>query len=106
MRPKLQKLHSLLEDRLYKGPMYEADHDDDEEDPKLYSLQDIKSRIQASEEEIMTELQKIKACCVNGKICRKTNLQLLRLFLFKQVLSSQVDKYDLVSDYFVDENIS
>ncbi|XP_072045303.1 sister chromatid cohesion protein DCC1-like isoform X2 [Amphiura filiformis] len=67
MRPKLQKLHILLDDRAYKGAMYEADHDEDDEDePKLYTLADLKSRIQASEEEIMAELKKIKACCINS----------------------------------------
>ena len=70
MRPKLHKLHRLLEDTPYKGEMYEEETDK----THMYSMEQLKSRIQASEAEIMAELRKVKACCIKGNSCLSLSL--------------------------------
>ena len=68
MRPKLHKLHRLLEDEEYEGEYKDKMSDDDGLRHRRYTLEDLKGLVQASEAELMSELRIIRACCVNGKL--------------------------------------
>lgn len=63
-KPRLRKLRQLLEECLYRGPEYEDDIA--QSGVKLYTFQDLLENVQASEEELRTELKENLACCING----------------------------------------
>ncbi|XP_063119322.1 sister chromatid cohesion protein DCC1 isoform X2 [Rattus norvegicus] len=62
-RPKLKKLKKLLMENTYEGPDSQK-----EEDPSRskYTTEDLLNQIQASEEEIMAQLQVLNACEIGG----------------------------------------
>ncbi|XP_038934716.1 sister chromatid cohesion protein DCC1 isoform X4 [Rattus norvegicus] len=64
-RPKLKKLKKLLMENTYEGPDSQK-----EEDPSRskYTTEDLLNQIQASEEEIMAQLQVLNACEIGGSI--------------------------------------
>lgn len=57
-------MHHLLEESLYRGPEYEDDIV--QSGVKLYTFQDLLENVQASEEELRTELKENFAYCING----------------------------------------
>ncbi|PNF17560.1 Sister chromatid cohesion protein DCC1 [Cryptotermes secundus] len=63
-KPRLRKVRQLLEECLYRGPEYE-DYIA-QSGIKLYTFQDLLENVQASEEELRTELKENLACCING----------------------------------------
>ncbi|XP_024064360.2 sister chromatid cohesion protein DCC1 isoform X2 [Terrapene carolina triunguis] len=64
-RPKLKKLKKLLMENPYEGP--DSEREKALSDSK-YTMEDLLDRIQASEEEILHQLQVINACKIEG-IC-------------------------------------
>ncbi|XP_045254565.1 sister chromatid cohesion protein DCC1 isoform X2 [Macaca nemestrina] len=83
-RPKLKKLKKLLMENPYEGPDSQKEKDSNS---SKYTTEDLLDQIQASEEEIMTQLQVLNACEIGGevyfeldadKICRATAQMLLQ----------------------------
>ncbi|KAJ1057944.1 hypothetical protein K5549_014469 [Capra hircus] len=62
-RPKLKKLKKLLMENTYEGPGSEKEKDSSH---LKYTTEDLLDQIQASEEEIMTQLQVLNACEIGG----------------------------------------
>uniref|UniRef100_A0A8B9XN49 Sister chromatid cohesion protein DCC1 n=2 Tax=Bos TaxID=9903 RepID=A0A8B9XN49_BOSMU len=62
-RPKLKKLKKLLMENTYEGPDSEKEKDSSH---SKYTTEDLLDQIQASEEEIMTQLQVLNACEIGG----------------------------------------
>ncbi|XP_052507883.1 sister chromatid cohesion protein DCC1 [Budorcas taxicolor] len=62
-RPKLKKLKKLLMENTYEGPDSEKEKDSSH---LKYTTGDLLDQIQASEEEIMTQLQVLNACEIGG----------------------------------------
>lgn len=62
-KPRLAKLRTLLEENPYSG---QACEEDEEHQGKKYTLNDILSLVQASEQEIMTGLHKLHALVIDG----------------------------------------
>ncbi|XP_067832419.1 sister chromatid cohesion protein DCC1 isoform X2 [Heptranchias perlo] len=62
-RPKLKKLKKLLMENQYEGPSSEKERSSDY--PK-YKMENLMESIQASEQEIMQQLQLIHACRIEG----------------------------------------
>ncbi|XP_040117641.1 sister chromatid cohesion protein DCC1 [Oryx dammah] len=62
-RPKLKKLKKLLMENTYEGPDSEKEKDSSH---LKYTTEDLLDQIQASEEEIMTQLQVLNACEIGG----------------------------------------
>ncbi|XP_024064358.2 sister chromatid cohesion protein DCC1 isoform X1 [Terrapene carolina triunguis] len=62
-RPKLKKLKKLLMENPYEGP--DSEREKALSDSK-YTMEDLLDRIQASEEEILHQLQVINACKIEG----------------------------------------
>ncbi|XP_051879312.1 sister chromatid cohesion protein DCC1 [Pristis pectinata] len=62
-RPKLKKLKKLLMENPYNGPSGENERNLDY--PK-YTMEDLMETIQASEQEIMQQLQLLRACRIEG----------------------------------------
>lgn len=62
-RPKLKKLKKLLMENPYEGPALAGQ---EEKTENRFTLQDLLERIQASEEEIKTQLETIHACQIDG----------------------------------------
>lgn len=63
-KPHLKKLHSLLNDTIYKGP----EHEYELQNRKLYSLRELKSLVQASDEELLDALNCMDVVEIDGKI--------------------------------------
>ncbi|XP_021914088.1 sister chromatid cohesion protein DCC1 isoform X2 [Zootermopsis nevadensis] len=63
-KPKLRKVHQLLEKCLYRGPEYEDDIV--KTGVKLYTFQDLLDNVQASKLELKAELKENMAFCING----------------------------------------
>ncbi|KAI4582207.1 hypothetical protein MJG53_020795 [Ovis ammon polii x Ovis aries] len=66
-RPKLKKLKKLLMENTYEGPDSEKEKDSSH---LKYTTGDLLDQIQASEEEIMTQLQVLNACEIGGSYWR------------------------------------
>ncbi|XP_025120732.1 sister chromatid cohesion protein DCC1 isoform X3 [Bubalus bubalis] len=64
-RPKLKKLKKLLMENTYEGPDSEKEKDSSH---LKYTTEDLLDQIQASEEEIMTQLQVLNACEIGGML--------------------------------------
>ncbi|KAK6490875.1 sister chromatid cohesion protein DCC1-like isoform X1 [Huso huso] len=62
-RPKVKKLKKLLMDNAYEGPDSENERNSTEQ---KYSTDDLLERIQASEQELLNQLQLIHACEIEG----------------------------------------
>ncbi|XP_035133372.3 sister chromatid cohesion protein DCC1 isoform X2 [Callithrix jacchus] len=62
-RPKLKKLKKLLMENPYEGPDSQREKDSH---CSKYTTEDLLDQIQASEEEIMTQLQVLNACEIGG----------------------------------------
>uniref|UniRef100_A0A8C5KBR0 Sister chromatid cohesion protein DCC1 n=1 Tax=Jaculus jaculus TaxID=51337 RepID=A0A8C5KBR0_JACJA len=62
-RPRLKKLKKLLMGNTYEGP--DSPKEKDSKCSK-YTTEDLLDQIQASEEEIMTQLEVLKACVIRG----------------------------------------
>ncbi|KAL0598680.1 Sister chromatid cohesion protein DCC1 [Plecturocebus cupreus] len=62
-RPKLKKLKKLLMENPYEGPDSQKEKDSN---CSKYTTEDLLDQIQASEEEIMTQLQVLNACEIGG----------------------------------------
>ncbi|XP_060680174.1 sister chromatid cohesion protein DCC1 isoform X3 [Hemiscyllium ocellatum] len=62
-RPKLKKLKKLLMENQYEGPSSEKERNSTY---SKYTKEDLMERIQASEQEIMQQLQQIHACRIEG----------------------------------------
>nr|XP_020727802.1 sister chromatid cohesion protein DCC1 isoform X1 [Odocoileus virginianus texanus] len=62
-RPKLKKLKKLLMENTYEGPDSEKEKDSSH---LKYTTEDLLDQIQASEEEIMTQLRVLNACEIGG----------------------------------------
>ncbi|KAM6994336.1 LOW QUALITY PROTEIN: sister chromatid cohesion protein DCC1 [Tautogolabrus adspersus] len=62
-RPKLKKLKRLLMENPYEGPAVGGQEENTE---TRFTMQDLLERIQASEEEIKTNLEIINACQIDG----------------------------------------
>ncbi|XP_071757714.1 sister chromatid cohesion protein DCC1 [Centroberyx gerrardi] len=62
-RPKLRKLKKLLMENPYEGPALAGQEENTEH---RYTMLDLLEKIQASEEEIQTNLQTIHACYIDG----------------------------------------
>ncbi|XP_012862055.1 sister chromatid cohesion protein DCC1 [Echinops telfairi] len=62
-RPKLKKLKKLLMGNTYEGPDSQKEKDSNSSN---YTIGDLLDQIQASEEEIMTQLQVLNACEIGG----------------------------------------
>ncbi|XP_073925227.1 sister chromatid cohesion protein DCC1 isoform X2 [Castor canadensis] len=62
-RPKLKKLKKLLMQNTYEGPDSQKEEDSTH---SKYTTEDLLDQIQASEEEIMTQLQVLNACEIGG----------------------------------------
>ncbi|XP_026249673.2 sister chromatid cohesion protein DCC1 [Urocitellus parryii] len=62
-RPKLKKLKKLLMENTYEGPDSQKEEDSN---CSKYTTEDLLDRIQASEEEIMTQLEVLNACEIGG----------------------------------------
>ncbi|CAL8248456.1 unnamed protein product [Lota lota] len=62
-RPRLKKLKQLLMENPYEGPTLRGQ---EENTGNLYTMLDLLERIQASEQEILAQLQTIHACQVDG----------------------------------------
>uniref|UniRef100_A0A2K5LBT3 Sister chromatid cohesion protein DCC1 n=1 Tax=Cercocebus atys TaxID=9531 RepID=A0A2K5LBT3_CERAT len=62
-RPKLKKLKKLLMENPYEGPDSQKEKDSNS---SKYTTEDLLDQIQASEEEIMTQLQVLNACEIEG----------------------------------------
>uniref|UniRef100_A0A8I5R6D5 Sister chromatid cohesion protein DCC1 n=1 Tax=Papio anubis TaxID=9555 RepID=A0A8I5R6D5_PAPAN len=62
-RPKLKKLKKLLMENPYEGPDSQKEKDSNS---SKYTTEDLLDQIQASEEEIMTQLQVLNACEIGG----------------------------------------
>ncbi|XP_056458189.1 sister chromatid cohesion protein DCC1 [Gadus chalcogrammus] len=61
-RPRMKKLKQLLMENPYEGPSLRG-----QEDPEsLYTMLDLLERIQASEQELLAQLETIHACQVDG----------------------------------------
>lgn len=63
-KPKLRKVHQLLEKCLYQGPEYEDDIVNS--GVKLYTFQDLLDNVQSSELELKAELKENMAYYING----------------------------------------
>ncbi|XP_023080477.1 sister chromatid cohesion protein DCC1 isoform X1 [Piliocolobus tephrosceles] len=66
-RPKLKKLKKLLMENPYEGPDSQKEKDSNS---SKYTTEDLLDQIQASEEEIMTQLQVLNACEIGGSYWR------------------------------------
>ncbi|XP_063070755.1 sister chromatid cohesion protein DCC1 [Engraulis encrasicolus] len=64
-RPKLKKLKKLLMEQPYEGPPLRTE-EQPREPEQLYTSAELLERIQASEEELFSSLQKINACEIDG----------------------------------------
>ncbi|KAH0617468.1 hypothetical protein JD844_015744 [Phrynosoma platyrhinos] len=62
-RPKLKKLKKLLMENPYEGPDTEQEQTSAN---KKYTTEDLLDQVQASEEEIMHQLETLKACQIEG----------------------------------------
>ncbi|XP_032172567.1 sister chromatid cohesion protein DCC1 isoform X2 [Mustela erminea] len=62
-RPKLKKLKKLLMENTYEGPDSQKEKDSNH---SKYTTEDLLDQIQASEEEIMAQLQVLNACEIEG----------------------------------------
>ncbi|ERE47997.1 sister chromatid cohesion protein DCC1 [Cricetulus griseus] len=62
-RPKLKKLKKLLMENTYEGP---DSHKEGDPSRSKYTTEDLLDQIQASEEEIMAQLQTLNACEIGG----------------------------------------
>ncbi|XP_040586500.1 sister chromatid cohesion protein DCC1 isoform X1 [Mesocricetus auratus] len=62
-RPKLKKLKKLLMENTYEGP---DSHKEEDPSRSKYTTEDLLDQIQASEEEIMAQLQVLNACEIGG----------------------------------------
>ncbi|KAK7825596.1 hypothetical protein U0070_016236 [Myodes glareolus] len=62
-RPKLKKLKRLLMENTYEGP---GTQKEDDPNRSKYTTEDLLDQIQASEEELMTQLQVLNACEIGG----------------------------------------
>ncbi|XP_054897854.1 sister chromatid cohesion protein DCC1 [Poeciliopsis prolifica] len=62
-RPKLKKLKKLLMANSYEGPAIRGQEENTE---NRYTMEDLLERVQASEEELKTHLEKIHACQIDG----------------------------------------
>ncbi|XP_014941141.2 sister chromatid cohesion protein DCC1 isoform X1 [Acinonyx jubatus] len=62
-RPKLKKLKKLLMEDAYEGPDSQKEKDSNQ---SKYTTEDLLNQIQASEEEIMAQLQVLNACEIEG----------------------------------------
>ncbi|XP_068381669.1 sister chromatid cohesion protein DCC1 isoform X2 [Eschrichtius robustus] len=62
-RPKLKKLKKLLMENTYEGPDSQKEKDSNH---SKYTTEDLLDQIQASEEEIMAQLQVLNACEIGG----------------------------------------
>ncbi|XP_041104562.1 sister chromatid cohesion protein DCC1 isoform X1 [Polyodon spathula] len=62
-RPKVKKLKKLLMDNTYEGPDGENEKNSTEQ---MYSTDDLLETIQASEQELLNQLQVIHACKIEG----------------------------------------
>lgn len=63
MRPKLKKLKQILMENPYEGPAIRGQEENTE---NRYTMEDLLDRIQASEEELMSHLETIHACQIDG----------------------------------------
>ncbi|XP_046856885.1 sister chromatid cohesion protein DCC1-like isoform X2 [Xenia sp. Carnegie-2017] len=63
-RPKLQKLKKLLEETAYQGEIYEKQIN--ESNVTMYTMEDLREKIQASETELRNGLQKLDALQIDG----------------------------------------
>ncbi|KAJ8291056.1 hypothetical protein GJAV_G00020880, partial [Gymnothorax javanicus] len=61
-RPKLKKLKKLLMESPYEGPLLSQE----ENSAQKYTMEDLLDRIQASEAEIIDQLENINACNIGG----------------------------------------
>ncbi|KAF6725404.1 Sister chromatid cohesion protein DCC1 [Oryzias melastigma] len=62
-RPKLKKLKKLLMENPYEGPTLRGQEENTE---NRYTMEDLLERIQASEQEIKSQLEVIHACQIDG----------------------------------------
>ncbi|XP_008836202.1 sister chromatid cohesion protein DCC1 [Nannospalax galili] len=62
-RPKLKKLRKLLMENTYEGPDSQKEEDSN---CSKYTTEDLLEQIQASQEEIMTQLEVLNACVIGG----------------------------------------
>ncbi|XP_021914090.1 sister chromatid cohesion protein DCC1 isoform X4 [Zootermopsis nevadensis] len=91
-KPKLRKVHQLLEKCLYRGPEYEDDIV--KTGVKLYTFQDLLDNVQASKLELKAELKENMAFCINGEpLYRLLEARVCRFLA--EVLLRQAGKFNL-----------
>ncbi|EOA98078.1 Sister chromatid cohesion protein DCC1, partial [Anas platyrhynchos] len=78
-RPKLKKLRKLLMEDPYEGP---DSGKDQTSAVSHYTTEDLLSVVQASEEEIMHQLEVLDACKIEGNGNIQRQMQVLKLFFF------------------------